>query len=128
MARQSGDDLGRDMAALMRNGLWAWGVPIVRSAARHIVRYDRRATSTDKTWIRKSHSTAVKPPRFGVTSAMRTLSLGSGVSTMPKKVAGTANVGRLSNYNASGEVEFARLTALFGDNNREKAMFTSIMR
>jgi len=47
---------------------------------------------------------------------------------MLRKVVSIANVGRFSSYSASGDVEFAKLTAIFGENGRGKSTITSIIR
>lgn len=47
---------------------------------------------------------------------------------MLKKFVGIANVGRFLSYGASGDVQLAKLTLIFGENGKGKTTLTSIIR
>ena len=47
---------------------------------------------------------------------------------MLKKIVGIANVGRFLNYGATGDVQFAKVSLIFGENGKGKTTLTSIIR
>ncbi|HUP79766.1 MAG TPA: AAA family ATPase, partial [Pirellula sp.] len=47
---------------------------------------------------------------------------------MLKKILGIANIGRFGCYSPTGDLEFCKLTLIFGENGRGKSTITSIIR